>query len=119
MARSAMPLDYSEVAIGPPGRVIGELTARLGYLNYSSYNIKVGITSNPADTFRAMTARIPWSVLKLLYVTRSASEAQEMADLLRAWDGKLFQPGPQPEGDEPEPLYYAYVVILERAPAAA
>lgn len=87
-----MSLDYSEVCIGAPEEVMDRLAARLGELNLACINLRTGLTSNPAVEFRLQSQNQPWMVMKLLWVTHSFVQALAMRDLLRAWDGKLFDP---------------------------
>lgn len=107
-----MSLDYSEIAIGDPARVIERLTGRIGQLNFSTRNIRVGVTDNPEATFREMGGAGRWAVMKLLYVTRSFGKARQMGELLRAWDGKLFVDDGQDQQAGPHAAtYYAYALI--------
>ncbi len=85
-----MSLDYSEVCIGAPEEVMERLAQRLGELNLACLNLRTGLTSDPAAEFQMQCQSQPWMVMKLLWVSHSFVQAQAMADLLRAWDGKLF-----------------------------
>lgn len=85
-----MAIDYSEIRIGPPREVIEELLRRLGELNFNSANLKVGVTDKPCQARGEQGGERAWPVMKMLYLTHSPAQAQEMAGLLRAWDAKLF-----------------------------
>jgi hypothetical protein len=85
-----MSLDYSEIMIGEPGEVMERLALRLGELNFSSANLKLGMSDDPCRVWRGQGGEEAWPVMKLLYLTHSPAQARQMADLLRAWDAKLF-----------------------------
>ncbi|ADK83800.1 hypothetical protein Deba_0426 [Desulfarculus baarsii DSM 2075] len=107
-----MSLDYSEIAIGDPKMVIARLTARIGQLNFSTRNIRVGLTASPEATFLQQGGDGRWSVMKLLYVTRSFAKARQMGELLRAYDAKLFVDDEQMGLMGPHAsTYYAYALI--------
>ncbi|MCA1906214.1 MAG: hypothetical protein LDL11_06470 [Desulfarculus sp.] len=109
-----MFLDYSEVCIGAPEEVMERLAARLGELNLACLNLRIGLTSNPAAEFRLQSQSQPWMVMKLLWVTHSFVQAMVMADLLRAWDGKLFAPqalSPQGGHGRRAASFYAYALV--------
>ena len=107
-----MSLDYSEICIGSPNMVIDKMIKRLGQLNFSSRNIRIGITDDPDYTFREMGGHANWALMKLLYVTRSFAKALEMSDLLRSYDGKLFVNDEQAQQAGPHSsTYYAYALI--------
>lgn len=85
-----MSLDYGEIAIGAPGEVMERLSRRLGELNFNSANMKLGVTDEPCRAWRGQGGEEAWPVMKVLYLTHSLAQARQMADLLRAWDAKLF-----------------------------
>ncbi len=85
-----MAVDYSEMRIGPPREVFENLAHRLGELNFNSANMKLGVSDSPCQAHGAQGGERVWPVMKMLYLTHSPIQAREMADLLRAWDAKLF-----------------------------
>lgn len=108
-----MSLDYSEVCIGAPEEVMERLAVRLGELNLACINLRTGLTSHPAAEFRLQSQSQPWMVMKLLWVTHSFVQALAMQALLRAWDGKLFQPGeliPESGPGRKAASFYAYAL---------
>lgn len=107
-----MSVDYSEICIGSPDMVIDKLTRRVGQLNFSSRNIRIGITDDPEYTYRELGGPGRWGLMKLLYVTRSFAKALEMSSLLRSYDGKLFVSDDQAHQAGPNSnTYYAYALI--------
>ncbi|MCF8035079.1 MAG: hypothetical protein K9K66_15180 [Desulfarculaceae bacterium] len=91
-----MFLDFSHITIGEPEAVFDRLSGQLGRLNFSSHNLKIGITARP----RRMPAALDngWRIMRLLWCTHSPAMARQMDSLLRAWDRKLYLPA---RPDEP------------------
>jgi|GEM_PF-7020521 hypothetical protein len=109
-----MSLDYSEVCIGAPEEVMERLAQRLGELNLACLNLRTGLTNDPAAEFRLQCQGQSWMVMKLLWVTHSFVQAQAMADLLRAWDGKLFAPqelSPRAGKGRRAASFYAFALV--------
>lgn len=105
-------LDYSEITIGDPPAVIDRLSERIGQLNFSARNIRLGVTDSPEAAFQRHGGHGSWSVMKLLYVTRSFAKARQMGSLLRAYDAKLFVDDEQLALMGPQASsYYAYALI--------
>ncbi|KIX16087.1 hypothetical protein [Dethiosulfatarculus sandiegensis] len=107
-----MPLDYTEITIGPPGKVIDRLTRRIGELNFNSKNIRIGITRCPSETFDSLNGKLKWAAMKLVYATSSSSQAVQVGQMLRSWDAKLYVDTKEVTPDlGPNQAYYAFVVI--------
>ncbi len=98
--------DRSELRLGPVGDIFPGLSRRLGELNMSRANIKIGVTASPLRTLQALGRRCTWNGMKLLWVTRDPCQARGMAESLHAWDRKLYWPEPLEGGAR---RYYAFV----------
>jgi hypothetical protein len=107
-------IDYSDLRQGRPGEVFEDLARTLGDLNLNSFNIKIGVTSQPGRVWSLMVRERPWSQMKLLWTTACSRHARQMAEMLHAWDAKLYLDGscPPPEADDPGGSpYYAFAVV--------
>lgn len=104
--------DYSQIAIGPPEAVLGQLTARLGELNMRSANMRMGLTHDPDALLRSQQGEQPWQAMRLLWATRSPDQARRLGERLHAWDRKLYldNEAPEPQAGQ-KPTYYAYALV--------
>jgi hypothetical protein len=104
-------LDYSEVRLGAARRAFAAVSARAGELNLASANLKLGVTADPRRMAAGLAGPRPWREVRLLWATRSAVEAGEMAGLLRAWDRKLFAEDPDLDPAADSGTYYAFGLV--------
>ena len=102
-----MFLDFSQVIIGAPEAVFPRLSRELGRLNFSATNLKTGLTARPRGL--AGQGENGWRVVRLLWCTHSPALARRMAELLRAWDRKLYLAG-EPLEAGPGP-WWAYALV--------
>lgn len=107
-------LDYSHMRLGKPSEVFDDLCKVLGELNFESFNIKTGISSQPARLMGKLVHEHPWREMKLLWSTDSRDQAAQMADLLHAWDAKLYLEHPEDaskQSSAPKQPIYAFAVV--------